>query len=271
MAVDRSLKIKKKKWVEILAPKLFREEFIGESLVADPQSLQGRKVTISLMQLIRDPKKQSTNITFEITKVQSHKATTKLKSYKIGAAALKRLARRRRDKIQDSFLCKTKDDITIRIKPMIITFANTSKQVLSKIRLKAKEVLASNAKTLTFEELVQSLLSNTLQKDIRKHVKKLYPVRIVEISYIGIESPKRAKKSKIEEARELEEPKEEVKEELKEAVKEVATEKGEGTKANIEESKAENVKSDSPSEKAIKDSVEDSSEKPPVEAGIQSA
>ena len=48
-AVD---KWKTKKWFEIIAPPLFNEKKIGETLAADYRMLIGRKIEVSLSDLI---------------------------------------------------------------------------------------------------------------------------------------------------------------------------------------------------------------------------
>ena len=189
MAVDKALKIKKKKWIEIVAPSLFNNEFLGESYVVETKKLVGRTIDVSLMQLTRDPKKQSTNIKFRINNIDNNKAATEIIAYEIGPSSIKRLVRRKRDKLEDSFLCLTRDNKTIRVKPLLITLSNTSHLVQSRLRNATKDFLVKKFKKMTFEEILKDLLTNSLHKETRDYVKKLYPLRIIEIRYIGIENP----------------------------------------------------------------------------------
>ena len=53
------LKAKKKFWFQLVAPKMFGGQVIGESYVNDPQSLKGRSVTVNLRVLTDDIKNQN--------------------------------------------------------------------------------------------------------------------------------------------------------------------------------------------------------------------
>ena len=55
-------KAKKKTWVKIHAPKIFNEQIIGETLVADSSLTIGKPITVNLMNLTGDIKKQQINI-----------------------------------------------------------------------------------------------------------------------------------------------------------------------------------------------------------------
>src|SRR3989339_814793 len=57
-------KVKRKKWINVIAPKLFNNEIMGEIPVTEPKSLVGRCISVSLMGLIGDMKKQGTNVKF---------------------------------------------------------------------------------------------------------------------------------------------------------------------------------------------------------------
>ena len=55
-------KKKRKKWIPILSTKEFHNMEIGETYIEDPATAIGKVVTINLMVLTRDPKKQSKNV-----------------------------------------------------------------------------------------------------------------------------------------------------------------------------------------------------------------
>lgn len=191
MAVDKTLKVKKKKWVSILAPELFKNEQIGETFSAEPKDLPGKFVKISLMQLLRDPKRQSMTLSFKIKEVVDGRAQTEVVAYSMLPAAIKRLVRRRRDKLEDSFLCVTKDKRKVRIKPLMLTFSNTSNLIQAKLRRTARDILIRKARKLSFEELISEVVSNKLQNDLKKDLKKIHPLRIIDVKYVGLEFRKR--------------------------------------------------------------------------------
>jgi len=102
-------KIKKKTWFEIIAPKIFRNASLGETLVADKEQLIGKEITASLANITGDMKRQSTIIKFKITELKEDKAITDITGYSILLTHIKRMVRKGRERVDSSFVCTTKD------------------------------------------------------------------------------------------------------------------------------------------------------------------
>ncbi len=123
MAEEKAKKesrVKKKKWIQVLAPKSFRNEVIGEVYAFEAQSLIGRVVTVNLMSLTGDMKKQNTNLKFVINAVEGGKAITELDGYHLIPASIRRLVRRGKKRIDISFTCLTSDKKKVRMKSLFI-------------------------------------------------------------------------------------------------------------------------------------------------------
>ena len=120
MAVKKKVvakKVKRKRWYTVLAPALFGEKILGESYVAEPANLVGKFLSLNLMNVTGDPKKQNINAKFKVVKVADGKGHTELQSFNLLPSSVKRIVRRGRDKITDSFLCVTSDKRLVRVKP----------------------------------------------------------------------------------------------------------------------------------------------------------
>ena len=178
---------KKKRWISIIAPKVFREIVIGESPVYDPKEMVGKKLKINLMTLIRDPKKQNINITFLINGVKGDSVVTEIHGYEMTHSSLKRMVKRRREKIDDSFVCKTKDDKIISIKPLIIPNGKINRSVATAIRNTARYNVAKILQTKVFDELISELMSGRFQVKLKEEIKKVYPPRVIEIRKVNVE------------------------------------------------------------------------------------
>ncbi len=186
MAVDTKTKRKKKRWVHILGDKPFENKDLGESYVADAESLKGRSLTLNLMTLLNNPRKQNINIGFKITEVKEGKGYATVSGYEMIPSSLKRLIRRHKDKVDDSFLARTKDKKIIRVKPLIITQSNTFKSEQTRLRLNAREQIRAYANKHDFEALVQDLIEGKLQKHLKETLSKLYPLRAAEIRVVKL-------------------------------------------------------------------------------------
>ena len=178
---NQEVKVKKKYWYSILPTANFRIPEIGETLTSDPLKLVGKTVAMSGMDLMRDPKKQNIKITFKITEIKDNKALTEIKSYQILPSSIKRMMHPEKNKIDDSFKTETKDNIQVRVKPVIITRAKTSRAVLSKIRKNSEEFLKAAIKRQSYQEVINSLLEAKLQTQLREHLKKVYPLAVCHI------------------------------------------------------------------------------------------
>jgi len=169
-------KKKRKRWLTILPTSHFKVKEIGESFVAEPSSLVGKTVTMNVMDLTRDPKKQNLKITFMIKEVKDNRAITEIKRYQMLPSSVRRLMHPGKSKIDDSFIAETKDNIKVRIKPVLITRSKTTRGVLSKLKHESEKFLRDNLKKVNYDELINNVLDSKIQVSLRNHVKKIYPL-----------------------------------------------------------------------------------------------
>lgn len=172
----QELKKKKKKWIPILASKEFNNQEIGETYVEESENCIGRTVELNLMMLTKDPKKQNFNVSFKITDAKNNQAHTELIGYSLQKAQLKRLTKKGKNKVEDSFNYKTKDDLNIVIKPIMLTKALTYKTTLSQLRKLSREFLSDYTKNNIYSEIMKDIISGKLQKDIKINSKKVSPL-----------------------------------------------------------------------------------------------
>ena len=194
-------KTKKKQWYSIVAPKQFENVVLGETLVYDPQSMVGKTLSHSLMNLTNDVKKQNINVHFKVTEVEGDKAKTVIYGYEIIPSSLKRFVRRNSEKIILSFQCETSDNISLRVKPLLVTRGDVKGSVAARLRHTLYQHIIKTIKGLTYDELINELISHKLQSGIRESLHKIYPLKICEIRYLGLEQKDRSaakQESKVE-------------------------------------------------------------------------
>ncbi len=185
--------IKKKRWVPIHASKLFNEQVIGESYVGEPQELVGRNVTVSLMTLTGDPQKQSVSVSFKITGIVENKVVSELIGYQIVPSAAKKMMRRQKSKIEDSFIVETLDKKLIRVKPIIVTRGRTTHNVLSTMSKLQRAYIAKMISKMDFDSFVKDVILKKMQYGLAQLLKRLYPVgacEIRQIEFIPVEKVK---------------------------------------------------------------------------------
>ncbi len=177
---------KKKKWFTVVGPDFMKQVPIGETPANDASYLVGRTIKISLMAITNDPKHQNFSIDFEIDKVAGLNAHTRIKAFHMSGSAIKRFVKRGRDRIDDSFVANTKDNIQIRIKPLLITRENSKGSILTKLRKYTRELIIKQVKTLTYDQLMQDIIYGKFTKQIKPSLNKIYPLKSVDVRSIEV-------------------------------------------------------------------------------------
>ena len=184
---------KKKNWYKIIAPKIFSESEIGETMALAPEDLVGRTVKSSLTNFTRNMKKQSITLSLKVNEIKDNKAMTQIQSYMTSPSAVKRLVRRRRDKVEDSIVAKTKDSKLVRVKPMVLTRANASNPVLTDIRHVTRYLLITELAKMTYGEFIEKVLNDKFVKNLKKTINAVYPVKMVNIRAFKLEENAKTK------------------------------------------------------------------------------
>lgn len=226
-------KIKKKRWFKILASPQFHNREIGETYAEDPSTLVGRTVTVSMMSLTGEMKKQNINITFEIIEIRDEKAITQIRRYALTPSSIKRYVRKGRDRLDASFVCTTSDGREVKIKPFFLTVRTTGGTQQTALRKEAVKLIKETIKSIKYNDLFKEIIINKFQREVKNKLNKLYPLRSCEIRIIEEKKKKVYVAKKTQETHKVSEPKkpegvlrepvvvaEAPKEEIKEAPKE---------------------------------------------------
>lgn len=169
-------KKRKKKWIPIFATKEFNNQNIGETYLDEPEQAIGRRIKVNLMTLTRDSKKQNFNVFFKVVEVKNNQAQTEFYKYHMQVAQLKRITKKNKNKVDDSFIYTTKDNKKVTIKPIIITRTLTYKSTLSDIRKSTREFLVNYTKKVNSNQILKDIVSNNLQREIKGNARKVTPV-----------------------------------------------------------------------------------------------
>lgn len=174
--------IGKKKFFAIELP-LIKQK--AELLATSQEELIGRTVKIDLTRKLRG---KSLDIIF---KIKSEKEKLKAQPFRLQLLQyfIRRMMRKSINYVEDSFSAETKD-VTLRIKPFLITRKKVSRKVRKALREKAKEEITKEAKSKSYEEIFSDILSNKFQKSLSLKLKKIYPLALCEIRDIYIEKEK---------------------------------------------------------------------------------
>ena len=187
----------KKKWYNIHAPKLFQEKLIGETYAAEAEPFVGKYVAVSMMMLTGEPQKQNISLKFKIVSCKDNVLATEFVSLDVLPASLKKLSRRRRDKIEDSIVVKTADDMYLQIKPLAVTRGKTTGSILTAMRKLQRAYIATVISKTKTEDLLRDIFQKKLQRNTAQVLKPIYPVYDVEIRKLNILTAERVKELKL--------------------------------------------------------------------------
>lgn len=171
----------KKQWYDIVAPKMFGENVIGETIAADPKQLAGRTLEVSLMEVTKDYSKFYVKLRLKVDKIDGAKAYTKFVGHSCTRERVYRMVQRRVRKVECIQDVKTTDDKKLRIKTVFVLIKRVNTSVKSVAREKAKVMIEDAASKSSFEDFVLMMVKGELQSTIRKEIGKIYPIGDIEI------------------------------------------------------------------------------------------
>ena len=198
MAHEQIVKTKKKQWYQIVAPKQFENVVIGETIVADPQLMLGKTLSHNLMNLSNDMKKQNVNIHFEVVQVEGDKGITNIIGYEIIPSSVKRFVRRNSEKMDLSFTCDTADNVFVRVKPLVITKADIKGSTAARLRNSIVQFVIKEVKKSNYSDIINNLISHKLQGEMRATFNKIYPLKVCEIRFFGLEKKEQRHEAAVE-------------------------------------------------------------------------
>jgi small subunit ribosomal protein S3Ae len=171
----------KKQWYEIIAPRMFGEKVVGETMAVDPKSLIGRKIQVSLMELSRNYSQFYIKLDLKVERVEGNRAFTVFMGHDIMRERVYRMVQRhgrRVDVVQD---VTTKDGVHMRMKTVFMLIRRVGTSTKNSARTMAREAISEISKEKNFEDLMDMIIKGELQMQLKRHCSKVYPVGSMEI------------------------------------------------------------------------------------------
>jgi ribosomal protein S3AE len=170
--------IEKKKFLPVQIPLLNREI---ELLAHSNEDLDKRFVKIDLT-----PELKGKNIELRMKVIlKEGKPTAEPVEVYLMGSYIRRIMRKGTDYVEDSFALKCKDQNII-VKPFLITRKKVSRKVKAALRDATRNGFAEYAKSKSFDEIILDMVSNRIQREISIKLKKIYPLGVCEIRFLGI-------------------------------------------------------------------------------------
>ncbi|HLN51218.1 MAG: 30S ribosomal protein S3ae [Thermoplasmata archaeon] len=185
-ALARTVKDKwrSKRWYKVRAPGLFQHVDLGETVASEPEQLTGRTLETTLPELssAADSGKAHVKLRFRIERISGDGvAEARFIGHDLTSDYVRRLARRKRSKIDLALTVTTKDGVQIILKPVAVGEQRLQTRLRAELRHRIIKILTEEAQLKPAAEFVHEMLQGELSKLLAHGVKSLYPLKKIEI------------------------------------------------------------------------------------------
>jgi small subunit ribosomal protein S3Ae len=180
-ASGRKDKWKAKNWYNLIAPDMFNRAKIAEALSDEPDKLVGRVVEVTAHDVTGDFSKMHIKLKFKVTDVRGLDAHTYFIGHDMTSDYVRRMTRRRKSKIDTTVDVTTRDDFIIRLKPLAISGRRIRSSQQSAMRVTMDKVIKDFCSKKALDEVVKSIISGQLAKNVAVACKPIQPLQRVEI------------------------------------------------------------------------------------------
>ncbi len=173
-----------KVWYKVQAPGLFQHALLGETAANEPEQIIGRTLETTLEEVSggSDVAKSHIKLRFQIERVGADNiAQSRFIGHELTSDYVRRLARRKRSKIDLSIPVTTRDAVQMVLKPVAVGEQRLQARLRAELRHKLRSLLEEEAKQRSAVEFVREILNGDLTKLLAHGVKSLYPLKKIEI------------------------------------------------------------------------------------------
>ena len=177
-------KWRSKHWYKVRAPGFFSHAEIGETMASEPEQVIGRTLETTLQEISggADIGKAHVKLRFQIDRITGENvAETRFIGHELTTDYVRRLARRKRSKIDVSLPVNTKDGIQIILKPVAVGEQRLQTRLRAELRHRLRSILTEEAAKKSSADFVREMLQGELGKVLAHGLKPLYPLKKIEI------------------------------------------------------------------------------------------
>lgn len=177
-------KWRSKHWFKVRAPGLFQHAELGETMASEPEQVIGRVMETTLQEISggADIGKAHIKLRFRIDRTSGDTlAETSFIGHELTSDYVRRLARRKRSKIDITVEATTKDGVALILKPVAVGEQRLQSHLQTELRHRLRTTIVEEAAKKTAPEFVREMLQGELAKALAQGVRELYPLKKIEI------------------------------------------------------------------------------------------
>lgn len=177
----------KKRWFQLIAPKIFNNNVIGDIPSFEAKTLIGKSIKINLAILTNDMRKQSTEVRLIISNVEGDKAKTELIGLTVVPTSIKRFVRKGKTRLDQTVKAITNDEKVVTLKILIVARNIIQGSVKASIQKEIKRFIIKKISVLNYGELSESIVFNKLVRELKEKLCKIYPLKICDVREFKLE------------------------------------------------------------------------------------
>ena len=177
---------KAKAWYALHAPRMFNYVIMGQTPSDSPEIVPGRTAKVPLHTLSGGYAQKHFMLRFRVTEVRGLNAFTIYNGHYLTNDYLRSLTRRQQCKISSNFIVDTKDNISLRIKPIMIVDKKLQRAKVLAMNLTAQKIITEAVTQASLDVFLKRIFSGDLAKEIARSVKSIYPIKRFEVNKIEV-------------------------------------------------------------------------------------
>ena len=155
-------------WYRLHAPSMFNYAIMAHTPADSPEVVNGRVTEVPLEQLTGDFNQKNFMIKFRVLETRGNNAFTSFDGHRLTSDYKRALTRRRNSRIDCNFVLNLKDDVQIRIKPIIMVDKRIKKSQEKMLRAVAHKYIEDNLSKLSLSESLKKIYFITLRINIKR-------------------------------------------------------------------------------------------------------
>ncbi|WP_337859988.1 30S ribosomal protein S3ae [Ferroplasma sp.] len=181
-------KWKEKSWYTIVAPSYFGEKEIGLSPSADPKNMVNRTIAVPVSTFTNNFKKASSMVLFQIDRCEGKRCTTKFIGHEVNDDTIRRMVRRRRERLDIVIDVKTSDLYNIAVKLVLVADQKLTGTKRSEIRSNMLDYTVKKVAEMDLGTFANYIIGDDVYGDLVNSLKDVYPIRKIEVRKTEIRS-----------------------------------------------------------------------------------
>lgn len=186
MAGDRSQKRakdkwKEKKWYRIMAPSQLGGKEIAMAVSVGAEGLKGRIIETPISEFSGNFKKSNAKLRFRIVDTIGTKCTTIFIGHAVNDDYVRRMVRRRKERIDIVKTVKTTDSYEFVLKVVAITDNKLTANKSAELRNKITELIVERTKNMDYFEFARFVMEDESISELLNGVKDIYPLKKLEM------------------------------------------------------------------------------------------